>query len=216
MNVRTSIIIVVHDQEEELRQNLPAFLQIAEKHDAEVIVVDDMSSDETADVLKQFKSSSDRLYITFLPNSVVINPNRQRLALVIGMKAAKGSCIILADIKRPPVSDDWLGQLPIDDIEKKLTETVLIYTGRKQAVPPRHQEWTYWQDARAIIMKAERHSGRGHKAKWLKFRRGVYDAIAIHRDNMYLVLPLFDNPLKSIRLWSCRLKVYCKNLFNRS
>ena len=143
MNVRTSIIIVVHDQEEELRQNLPAFLQIADNHDAEVIAVDDMSSDETADVLKQFKSSSERLYITFLPKSVVINPYRQRLALVIGMKAAKGSCIILADIKRPPVSDEWLGQLPIDDIEKKLTEIVLIYTGRKQETYQRFLEKSF-------------------------------------------------------------------------
>ena len=40
-----SIIIAVHNAEDKIEQNLPIFLQTATEAGAQVIVVDDMSSD---------------------------------------------------------------------------------------------------------------------------------------------------------------------------
>lgn len=216
MNVRTSIIIVVHDQEKELEENLPKFLESAEQNDAEVIVVDDMSADFTADVLKRMRSENERLYSTFLPKSVVVNPSRQRLAMAVGMKAAKGEYILLADIQRPPTSVEWLSELPIQPLESKEAEGILIYSRRKENTPARHQVWESLQSMKPLILKAERRSGRGHRARFLKFARGAYDAVTVSRSQMYDVVTFFDQPVKGFRLWGIRLKVYFKNLFNRA
>ena len=94
-----SIIISVHNQKTLIEQNLPKFLEVAQLADAEVIVVDDMSDDETPDILKQLLTDfPDVLYTTFLPYSVVVNPSRKRLSLTVGAKAAKSERIVLADI----------------------------------------------------------------------------------------------------------------------
>ena len=98
-----SIILAVHNEADKIEQNLPAFLETATEAGAQVIVVDDMSSDDTPDVLTRMKiEHPDVLYTTFLPESVIINPSRMRLAFSIGAKAAKTPYIILASIERPP------------------------------------------------------------------------------------------------------------------
>ena len=85
-----SIILAVHSEAEKIQQNLPAFLKTAAEAGAQVIVVNDMSFDDTPDILKRMKAEyPDVLYTTFLPESVIINPSRLRLALTVGAKAAK-------------------------------------------------------------------------------------------------------------------------------
>ena len=54
-NIQLSVVIVVHDEETALEQNLPHFLHQECDTPYEVIVVDDFSTDRTSDVLKQFK-----------------------------------------------------------------------------------------------------------------------------------------------------------------
>ena len=55
-NKTFSIILVVHNAADKLEQNLPAFLETATEAGAQVIVVDDMSSDDTPDVLTRMKN----------------------------------------------------------------------------------------------------------------------------------------------------------------
>ncbi len=103
------IVMVVHNQGETLEQNLPLFLEQAVAVGAKIIIVDDMSIDNTPDVLKRMTAKyGDMLHTTFLPRSVIINPSRMRLALTVGAKACKGEYVVLADIRRPPVSAEWL------------------------------------------------------------------------------------------------------------
>ena len=81
--------MTVYDQSEELKENLPTYLQ--QEYEAggyEVIVVDESSTDSTPDVLKLFKNEYPQLYSTFLPK-----PDRKRfrrkLAFNIGAKLQK-------------------------------------------------------------------------------------------------------------------------------
>ena len=101
------MVIVTHDQGETLERNLPQFLTVAGAAHAEVIVVDDSSTDNTPDVLKLLKEENPHLYTTFLPKSVP-NNSRLRLALNIGVKAAISQRVVFADIHRPPLSTEWL------------------------------------------------------------------------------------------------------------
>ena len=188
-----SIIIAVHDLAGILEANLPRFLAVAREANAEVIVVDDMSTDETPDVLKRMKvENSDVLYSTFLPQSVIINPSRLRLALNIGAKAAKSNCIVLADIHRPPVSVEWLTGL-------NESESPLVFSNRKRNSVV-HVLATELDDLRTVVRKAERKSGNGHRGKWLKRRRGLYDALAVKKTHIYDAINLFDHDIRGGQL----------------
>ncbi len=195
----TSLVLVVHDHADLLRQNLPQFLSIAQEAHAEVIVVDDMSTDETPDILKQFRAEHELLYTTFLPHSVVQNPSRLRLALSVGAKAAKGQRIVLADIHRPPISLEWLTGL--DD-----GEAAVVFTSRK-GDKVTHVVATDVEDLIPMILKAERRGGHGHEGQWNKRRRGVYDAVAVRREKVYDVIRCFDHTVNSWKRLSLSLKM---------
>ena len=201
-----SIIVAVHNAADKLEQNLPAFLETASEAGAQVIVVDDMSTDDTPDVLTRMKSENpDVLYSTFLPKSVVINPSRLRLALSVGAKAAKTPYIVLANIERPPHNVGWLYGLADND-------AALVYSLRKgnQVV---HVTTTDAEELRPTIIKAERRSGKGHRGGFLKLRRGLYDAVCVHRDHVFDVINMFDRPVGFGRLWSLRFKVFLNSFF---
>lgn len=201
-----SIILAVHNEADKIEQNLPAFLEAATEAGAQVIVVDDMSSDNTPDVLTRMKvEHSDVLYTTFLPESVIVNPSRLRLALSIGAKAAKTPYIILASIKRPPRNVGWLYGMADD-------EAALVYSLKKgnQVV---HVTTSDVEDLRPAILKAERKKGCGHRGRFLKMRRGLYDAVCVHRDHVYDIINMFDRPVGFGKLWRLRFQVFLNSLF---
>ena len=232
---KIALVMAVHDQTTETEQNLPRFLTMPCETDYEVIVVDDSSADETPELLKQLKADYPRLYTTFLPKSVIFNPSRLQLALSVGVKAAtkreqsqeslssaereqartefkatKSSWIVLTDITRPPVSDEWLQKLTeaIDD----RNEVLMAYSGRK-GDKLLYQTWDTLEEAAPLIRKAERRSRRGHRGKWQKFRRGVYDAVAVRSERVHDAIRLFDQHIRWNQLIGLRLKVFSKNLF---
>lgn len=205
-----SIVIVVHDQAMEVELNLPRFLTLQGDVDYEVIVVDDFSTDETPDVLQRLKTEYPRLYTTFLPKSVVFNPSRMQLAMTVGAKAAHHEWVVLADISRPPGSENWLSGILSEGGTG--SEAVLVYTNRR-GDSIRHQAWNTLEDVSPLLLKAERRSGRGHKGKWQKFRRGLYDAVAVRCERVHDAIRLFDLKIRGRRLWRLRLRVYWKNSF---
>ena len=182
-NIQLSVVIVVHDEETALEQNLPHFLHQECDTPYEVIVVDDFSTDRTSDVLKQFKEECPALHTTFLPKSVP-NPSRQQLAMYIGAKAAKSDWVVFADIHRPP---------------------------RKNPEIVEFASYQHLEDAIPILQKTERHSGKGHHGIFLKRRRGIYDAVAIHRDCIYEAIRQYDQHVKSGKLLALRMLVFWKN-----
>lgn len=198
-SLRISIVIVVHDQADLLEQNLPQFIETAGQVDAEVIVVDDMSSDSTPDILQRMRKEHERLYTTFLPESVIINPSRIRLALSVGVKAARGQRIVIGDISRPPVSTEWVTGM--DD-----GEVAVVFTSRKEEIT--HLVASDLNDLRAMIIKAERKGGRGHQGKWQKQHRGLYDAVAIRQQKAFELVKLFDLPVSRWQLLGLRLRTW--------
>ena len=205
-NTTFSIILAVHNEADKLEQNLPAFLETATEAGAQVIVVDDMSTDDTPDVLTRMKTEHpDVLYTTFLPESVIINPSRLRLALSVGAKAAKTPYMILASIDRPPRNVGWLYGMADD-------EAALVYSLRKgnQVVPVTTADV---EDLRPAILKAERKKGNGHRGRFLKMRRGLYDAVCVHHDRVFDVINMFDRPVGFGKLWRLRCQVFLNSIF---
>ncbi|MBQ2209725.1 MAG: glycosyltransferase [Prevotella sp.] len=195
-----TVVMAVHDQADQLEKNLPLFLDVAGEAGAQVIVVDDMSVDDTPDVLKRMRAEHQNLYTTFLPQSVIINPSRLRLALSVGVKAAKGRYVVFADINRPPVSGEWLTGLADG-------EAAVVYSNRKKDAVT-HVVASELEDLRSLVMKTERKGGRGHRGRWMKQRRGVYDALAVKRERAFDAVNYFDQRVRGWKLAGLRLSTW--------
>lgn len=195
-----SIVMTVHDQADLLEQNLPAFLTLPYDGQFEVIVVDNMSTDDTPDLLKRMKAEYPRLYTTFLPSSVIVNPSRKRLALSVGAKAAHHDYIVLADIRRTPVNAEWLAGLADG-------EASLVYCNRKRNRVT-HVVATDLKDLSHIILKAERRSFKDYWGKWFRKQRGLYDAVGVRREHVFDAIMLFDQKIRGFRLLGLRLRVW--------
>ena len=81
-----------------LRQQYPNF---------EIIVVDKGSTDDTADVLQQFEHETTRLRHTFVPERSR-RLSTEKLAITIGLRAARSEFILLTQPQARPCSDRWI------------------------------------------------------------------------------------------------------------
>ncbi|MGM9702451.1 MAG: glycosyltransferase [Prevotella sp.] len=102
-----SIVLAVHDGEEEVERNLPYFLSQEYNGKYEVIVVDESSTDNTSEALKRLKNKFSNLYTTFIPDSSHYI-SRRKLALTIGVKAARHDWILFTDASCRPTDSNWL------------------------------------------------------------------------------------------------------------
>lgn len=122
--VDISTILVVRDNISEIRRNLPAFLE--QEYDSKhyVIVVIDKAEDGSRDLLKQMEQQYDNLYTTFVPQSSRYM-SRLKLAITLGVKAAKSEWILLSDISAKPQSKHCLEHLAKQCTEE--SDLVLAY-----------------------------------------------------------------------------------------
>ncbi|NLZ94443.1 MAG: glycosyltransferase [Bacteroidales bacterium] len=101
-----SIIISAKNEAENLRNNLP-FILNQQYPNFEVVVVDNASTDSTSDVLESFCSNYPNLYTTFIPiGSHALN--NKKLALTLGIKAAKHEIILFTEPDTKPLSSKWV------------------------------------------------------------------------------------------------------------
>lgn len=101
-----SIIIYAKNESENLRTNLP-FVLTQHYPDYEVIVVNDGSTDESEEVLKRFEAEHKHLYHTYIPEEAKYL-SRRKLALTVGIKAAKHDILLFTEANCHPLSENWI------------------------------------------------------------------------------------------------------------
>lgn len=101
-----SIIITCHNQGFQLQENLPQLLK-QDYPDFQVIVVNDCSSDHSEDVLKELSITYKNLYHTFTPSSARY-VSRKKLAITLGVKAAKHEWLLFTEADCKPSGINWL------------------------------------------------------------------------------------------------------------
>ncbi len=123
-----SVIICARNESENLSKFLPAVL--TQKYpDYEVIVVNDGSTDKSEDILVDLKKKYPHLYHTYVPQNANIK-SAKKLALTIGIKAAKNDYLLFTDADCEPTSENWISNMARNFT--KNTDFVLGYGAYEQ------------------------------------------------------------------------------------
>lgn len=101
-----SVIVCARNESENLLKNLPALL--SQLHPTyEVIVVNDSSWDDTADVLKAYAQQYPALKVIHIDEEKQ-QMQGKKFALTLGIKAAKHDIVLLTDADCLPCSEHWV------------------------------------------------------------------------------------------------------------
>lgn len=106
-----SIIVYAHNDADYLQNNLPYLLNQTYPQ-YEVIVVNDGMSFEDSSIVGDFRKEYPNLYLTFIPEDTR-NVSHRKLALMIGIKAAKYDVIVTTNANCHPKSPDWLRSMAV-------------------------------------------------------------------------------------------------------
>jgi len=119
-----SIVVYANGDIESLQKNLPLFLN-QDYPQFEVIVVNDGFDDESENILKRVSIENHHLYYNFVPNNTQYLSHK-KLALTMGIKAAKYDTILFTEITCQPLCNHWISSMV--SAYKDNTEIVLGFS----------------------------------------------------------------------------------------
>ena len=105
-----SVVIFASDDSESLKYLLPSILGQKYSGPFEVIVVNEGQSDATVEIVERLKMIHDNLYLTYTPDGAR-QLSRKKLALMIGIKAARYPVVVLTTANAVIDSDEWLARM---------------------------------------------------------------------------------------------------------
>lgn len=120
-----SVVICARDEQENLENFLPLILA-QDYPDFEVVVVNDCSSDDSEVTLDKMLKKYPKLRVTTIKEDEKFSHNK-KLALTVGIKAAKNEWLVLTDADCRPDSNKWLTSMASNFSDE--TEVVLGYGG---------------------------------------------------------------------------------------
>jgi biofilm PGA synthesis N-glycosyltransferase PgaC len=123
-----SVIICARDEEANLRANLPLILE-QDYPEYEVIVVNDTSADGTEELLHKLQRQYSHLRSTFIRESNHMRAGK-KLALTVGIKAAKYDWLLLTDADCSPATNQWITSMQRNFSGKN--QVVLGYGGYRR------------------------------------------------------------------------------------
>ncbi len=100
-----SIVICARNEADNLKANLPQILG-QDYPEFEVVVVDHCSVDETGEILKEFQLKYPGMRTTSIHKEPLF-PKGKKLALTLGIKAAKHDILLLTDADCRPAGLNW-------------------------------------------------------------------------------------------------------------
>lgn len=184
-----SVVVTVEEDGEELRDNLPLWLGQEYAGEFQVIVVVCGNDELTENTLKRY-SSDKHLYTTFIPSSSRYM-SRRKLAITVGVKAAKYDWVLLTDVDCKPDTDRCLQTMAGNC--SQTTDLVAGYSGfdeeylksrrfdhvydlyRQLAAAQKGKAWGYCGNI-VLFRKKMFIDGKGFDGN-LKYIRGEYDFI---------------------------------------
>ncbi len=125
-----SIIVCAKNEAENLEAYLP-ILFAQDYPEFQIVVVDDCSTDDTSEILARYKREKENFYTTAIPADKKFYHGK-KLAVSIGVKAAKYEHLVFTDADCYPTSSQWLKEVMQGFTEGK---DIVIGHGRFQTKP---------------------------------------------------------------------------------
>ena len=183
-----SVVIYAHDSARELERHLPAILTQDYAPGFEVIVVEGKSEDDTDDVLKQLKHKYGHLYTTFVPPSARYM-SHNKLAITLGVKAAKNEWVLLTEPSCHPASTQWLQTMARNCQDG--TDMVMGYANYEdEASDYKHFERFFFQ--RYTLREAQRRTAYRSEPGNLMFRKTMFIEGRSFEGNMKYIRGEYD------------------------
>ena len=120
-----SVIICARNEEENLKNNLGVVLE-QDYHDFEVIVVNDASEDNSAEILAEFQLKYPQLNIIEIVATDKLREGKKH-ALDKAIRGAKYNIILLTDADCKPVSNNWI-KMMVRNFDSDEVQIVLGYS----------------------------------------------------------------------------------------
>jgi len=180
-----SVVVYAKNESENLQRHLPALLT-QEYPEYEIIVVNDGSTDESDNVLKTLEQQFSHLYHTYIPEEAKYL-SRKKLALTVGIKAAKHKIILFTEANCEPLSKNWIRSMA--QTYKLNTDIVLGFCAYRYNKGLMHQLIAYDNliDGLQYISSALKHhpyTGNGRNLSYRKEmffqHKGYYKSLALH------------------------------------
>ncbi len=182
-----SIVVCARNEEDNLPKLIPAL--VAQKYAAkkQIVIVDDCSTDDTPIVLARLRAQYPEVYTTTIPTDAVFHHGK-KLALNVGIKAAKYDHIVFTDADCVPASENWL-TLMAEAYGNDATELVLGY-GRYAKRPGllnlllRYE--TFWNAVQyfGIARASKPFMGVGRN---LSYSKQLFDRSSKFRNHLYVL-----------------------------
>lgn len=113
-----SVVVYAHNAEEHIADFLNCLLQ--QNHpDFEIIVVNDASIDNTAEIVENMMAAEPRIYLTFVSDTAR-NISRQKLAFTLGLRAAKKPVALLTASNIIIPDENWLRNMAAPFADKNI------------------------------------------------------------------------------------------------
>ena len=150
IKIPTSVIICAKNEAINLQQFLPFVLaQDYPQELFEVIVVNDQSTDDTAEVLMKFAAQYPNLKIITITKEIVKTLPGKKYALSKGIAAAKFEHLLLTDADCKPASNQWLSLIN-SKVKSQKSKLVLGY-GAYEDHPGILNKFIRWETAHTCM-----------------------------------------------------------------
>lgn len=107
--IPVSVIICAKNEEENLRNFLPAIIE-QDYPSFEIIVINDASADNTLEVIEEFQQLDPRIKIVNVANNEAFWANK-KYALTLGIKKAVNEHLLFTDADCAPQSRNWISEM---------------------------------------------------------------------------------------------------------
>ncbi|WP_299128411.1 glycosyltransferase [uncultured Winogradskyella sp.] len=108
-HIPVSVIICAKNEAQNIKKNLPFIISQAYSN-FEIVLVNDSSSDETLEVMKEFEAKHNRIKIVDVKTNEAFWGNK-KYALTLGIKASSHDFLVFTDADCRPISNQWLAHV---------------------------------------------------------------------------------------------------------
>lgn len=178
VNEGASVVIVAGDDAEALESLLGKLFQQTWSGDVEFVVVNDGKNDDIKDVVTRIKHLQHRsnLFITFTPPGLR-NISHRKLAMTLGIKAAKYPLIVLLNEQSRIYSNEWLSRMVAPFADSRIEVVIgsaLPAVKFDKGFGARYRSFTHGHDATVWLSSAiGGKPWRAHRAN-MAFRRQLF------------------------------------------